>query len=110
MPFFLAGTIFAIFGIIKMLTLPKILFYTTGEEPLMESTLYFEGIKRDCILALLDKGEFSKLKSMAKQNSNLPIKVEMHETVSGSIVAYRVYSFIPYTYEPITDFLIYKKP
>ena len=58
---------------------------------------------------MLEKGEFTKLKSEAKERNSMPIKVEMYETASGSIVLYRVYNFIPYIYEPLTDYIVYKK-
>ena len=109
MPIIFAGIILTIFGITKLFTLPKVLFHITSEETLYENIMYFESEKKSSVLAMLEKGEFTKLKSQAKEKNSLPIKVEMYETASGSIVLYRVYNFIPYTYEPITDYLIFKK-
>lgn len=109
MPVLFAAIILTIFGITKLFTLPKVLFHITSEETFTENTLYFESEKKNSVLAMLEKGEFTKLKSEAKERNSMPIKVEMYETASGSIVLYRVYNFIPYTYEPVTDYIVYKK-
>ena len=109
MPVLFAAIILTIFGIVKLFTLPKVLFHIASEETFAENTLYFESEKKNSVLAMLEKGEFTKLKSEAKDRNSMPIKVEMYETASGSIVLYRVYNFIPYTYEPVTDYIVYKK-
>ena len=109
MPVLFAAIILTIFGIVKLFTLPKVLFHIASEETFAENTLYFESEKKNSVLAMLEKGEFTKLKSEANDRNSMPIKVEMYETASGSIVLYRVYNFIPYTYEPLTDYIVYKK-
>ena len=109
MPLIFLGSVQLILGVIKLFAMPKVLFYTTNEEEFSEEFLFFDSNERSTVLEMLDKGEFTKLKSKAHTSRNLPIKVELHSTPSESIVIYRVYNFIPYIYEPITEYKIRKK-
>jgi hypothetical protein len=109
MPLMFLGIVFFIFGVVKLMTMPKVLFHITSEEELSAKTLFFDSNEKNMVLDMLAKGEFTKLKSKARASNNLPVKVELYSTVSESIVLYRAYSFVPYTYEPITEYEVYKK-
>ena len=44
-----------------------------------------------------------------KKKTSYPLRVELYTNQAGSIALYRVYHFVPYTYEPITEFEVYRK-
>lgn len=60
--------------------------------------------KEYCVIEDLDY-----LMTKDRMNDNLPIKVTIYATPSNSIAICRAYHFVPYSYEPITEYKVIKK-
>ena len=78
-------------------------------EILREEDLYFNLKEKSSVIDMLRNGELTKLRTVAMDSANYPLRVELYTNQAGSIALYRVYHFVPYTYEPITDFEVYRK-
>lgn len=109
MPLLLVAIITAVFGVAKIFNMPTVLVYEPHNEILNEEELFFDIKEKNSVTDLLRNGELTKLRSQAKDSSNHPLKVELHTTQSGSITIYRVYHFVPYTFEPLTGYEVIKK-
>jgi ABC-type transport system involved in multi-copper enzyme maturation permease subunit len=110
MPVMFIAIILGILGIAKIFTMPKVLVYEPNNEDLKEEELYFDSGERNNVMQLLKCGDISHLRAIAKDTSNHPLMVELVTTSSESIAIYRVYHYVPYTYEPLTEYEVYKKP
>lgn len=98
--------IFALARLFKNSTVYK--YKPTGE--VMESdTIYFEVSQQEFVEQSLRNGEFRKLKEMARNNSTLSLLVELYSTRSDSAGMFRIYTYVPHTYEPIGPMEFYKK-
>ena len=109
MPVLLVAFVTAIFGVAKIFNMPTVLVHEEHNEILNEEELFFDIKEKNEVIELLRKGEFSKLRSLAKDNSNYPLKAELYATPSGNIALFRVYHFVPYSFEPLTEYEVYKK-
>ncbi len=109
MPVLLVAFVTAVFGVAKMFNQPTALVYEPHNEILNEEELFFDIKEKNNVIELLRNGEFTRLRSQAKDSSNHPLKVELYATQSGSIAIYRVYHFVPYTFEPLTGYEVYKR-
>ena len=58
---------------------------------------------------MLRNGEFNRLRAQAKEGNTQPVKAELYTTPSGNIAIYRVYHFVPYSFEPVTEYEVYRK-
>ncbi|MBE6295969.1 MAG: hypothetical protein E7086_05640 [Bacteroidales bacterium] len=109
MPVLLVAFVTAVFGVAKMFNQPTALVYEPHNEILNEEELFFDIKEKNNVIELLRNGEFTRLRSQAKDSSNHPLKVELYATQSGSIAIYRVYHFVPYTFEPLTGYEVCKR-
>lgn len=109
MPIMFIAIIIGIFGLAKMFITPKVLVYDATNEILNEEELYFDSCDKNNVMQLLSTGDIKHLRVLAKENGNHPLLVEIHTGASESVILYRVYHYIPYTYEPLTEYEIYKK-
>lgn len=109
MPLLLVAVVTGIFGIAKMFNMPTVLLYGEKKEPMNEEELFFDIKAKNSVLEMLRNGEFTKLRAEAKDGSNYPLKVELYSTEKGNVAIYRIYHFIPYTYEALTEYNLYKK-
>lgn len=109
MPVLLVAFVTAVFGVAKMFNQPTALVYEPHNEILNEEELFFDIKEKNNVIELLRNGEFTRLRLQAKDSSNHPLKVELYATQSGSIAIYRVYHFVPYTFEPLTGYEVYKR-
>lgn len=109
MPIMFIAIIIGIFGLAKMFMTPKVLVYDATNEILNEEELYFDSCDKNNVMQLLSTGDIKHLRAVAKENGNHPLLVEIHTGASESVILYRVYHYIPYTYEPLTEYEIYKK-
>ena len=98
-----------IIAVISFVTRKRYMVYATTGEMLGEYKIFFKTQEREKVLSLLEKGKFNEVIVYEKNDTNLPIKVEIYTTPSNSITIYRVYNFVPYTYEPITEFIVCQK-
>ena len=87
----------------------KDLIYATTGEKLQEHELFFEQNELDKVINMTSKGDIATLMAKAKSSDSLPVKVDMLATESYSIALCRVYRFIPYTYEAVTEYMVIKK-
>lgn len=109
MPIMFIAIIIGIFGLTKMFMTPKVLVYDATNEILNEEELYFDSCDKNNVMQLLSSGDIKHLRAVAKENCNHPLLVEIHTGASESVILYKVYHYIPYTYEPLTEYEIYKK-
>ena len=109
MPMLLIAFVLLIIGIIKSFMGDKTLIYTLTGEELKERELFFEQNELDKVINIIIKGDISALEVKAKSSESLPVKVDMLATESYSIALCRVYRFIPYTYEAVTEYMVIKK-
>ena len=109
MPVLLVGAIIGIFGIAKIFNLPTMLVYGDDKEVLHEEELYFDLKDKNMVTEMLRNGELAKLRAESKDSSNYPLKARIFTNQKGSFILYRIYHFVPYTFEPVTEFEVYKK-
>ena len=109
MPLIFISTMLFIYGIAKFFSTDKIYIHTPSEEEMKMQILYFDSKEKYSIIDMLRKGETDKIKEKGSDNCDLPVKVELYSTDSGSIALYRVYNYIPYTFEPMTEYEVVKK-
>lgn len=109
MPVLLLAVVLAIFGIAKILNKPTVLVSEHHNEILREEELYFDLKDKNAVISMLRNGELRKLRAEAKESANYPLKVALFANQQGTIAVFRVFHFVPYTFEPVTDFEIYKK-
>ena len=96
-------------GIAKIFNMPMVIVDESHNEILREEELYFNLKDKSSVTEMLRRGEITKLRTVAMDSVNYPLKVELYTNQAGTIALYRVYHFIPYTYEPVTDFEIYRE-
>ena len=109
MPMLLIAFVLLVIGVIKSFMGDKTLIYTLTGEELKERELFFEQNELDKVINIIIKGDISALEVKAKSSESLPVKVNMLTTDSYSITLCRVYRFIPYTYEAVTECTVIKK-
>lgn len=109
MPMLLIAFVLLVIGIIKSFTGGKKLIYATTGEKLQEHELFFEQNELDKVINMTTKGDIATLMAKAKRSDSLPVKVDMLATESYSIALCRIYRFIPYTYEAVTEYMVIKK-
>ena len=109
MPMLLIAFVLLVIGVIKSFTGDKELIYATTGEKLQEHELFFEQNELDKVINMTTKGDIATLMAKAKSSDSLPVKVNMLATESYSIALCRVYRFIPYTYEAVTEYMVIKK-
>ena len=109
MPMLLIACILLVIGIIKLFIGNKIMIYALTGEQLQKRELFFEQNELDKVMNIIAKGEIATLEAKAKSSDNLPVKVKMLTTGSYSVALCRVYRFIPYTYEAVTEYMVIKK-
>ena len=109
MPVLLLAFVTAVYGVARILNMPTVLVHEPHNEILNEEELFFDIKEKSNVIELLRTGEFTRLRSQAKDSSNYPLKVELYSTPSGSMTIYRVYHFIPYAFEPLTGYEVCKK-
>lgn len=109
MPVLLLAVVLGIFGIAKIFNMPMVIVDESHNEILREEELYFNLKDKSGVTEMLRRGEITKLRTVAMDSVNYPLKVELYTNQAGTIALYRVYHFIPYTYEPVTDFEIYRE-
>lgn len=109
MPVLLLAFVTAVYGVARILNMPTVLVHEPHNEILNEEELFFDIKEKSNVIELLRTGEFTRLRSQAKDSSNYPLKVELYSTPSGSMTIYRVYHFVPYSFEPVTEYEVYRK-
>lgn len=109
MPLLLIASVIAVFGIAKIINLPNVLVMGEKKEELREEELYFDLKEKNHVLETLRSGSLSKLRAEAKDNSNYPLKARVFSNEKGDFIMFRIYHFVPYTFEPVTEFEVYKK-
>ncbi len=109
MPTLMIAFILATIGIIKLFITSKSLIYQPTNEKLTKRELFFELSMKELVSNMVEKEDIDYLLSKDRMNDNLPIKVTLHATASKSIIICRAYHFVPYSYEPITEYKIIKK-
>lgn len=109
MPILMIAFILATIGIIKLFITSKSLIYQPTNEKLRKRELFFELSMKEPVTKMVEKEDIDYLQSKDRMNDNLPIKVTLYATASKSIIICRAYHFIPYSYEPITEYKIIKK-
>lgn len=109
MPVLFIAILLFIFGTVKLFNMPTAMVHNPSNEELHKEELFFEANLRNSVLDMLRNGDFSKLRANAMDNSNHPLKVELYCTASGKFAAYRVYHYVPYAFEPLTEYETYKK-
>ena len=103
------SAILFIYGIAKLMSAQKVYTYIPTKEELRMQILYFENKEKHNIVEMLRKGDIDRIKSTGASNYDLPIKVELYSTESGKVALYRIYHYIPYTMEPLTDYEVFRK-
>lgn len=109
MPAILLSFTLGIIAVTNFVTRKGYMVYAPTGEELKEYKIFFESREREKVLSLLEKEKFNEVIVYEKNDTNLPIKVELSTTPSNSIAIYRVYNFVPYAYEPITETIVCKK-
>lgn len=109
MPTTMIAFILAAVGIAKLFVTSKSLLYRPTNETLAKRELFFELNMRDLVKQTVEEGDLDYLMTKDRMNDNLPIKVTIYATPSNSIAICRAYHFVPYSYEPITEYKVIKK-
>lgn len=109
MPVLLLAVIMVVFGVAKILNMPSVLVSELHNEILKEEELYFDLKDKNNVIAMLRNGELKRLRAEAKESANYPLKAVVFSNQNGTIALFRVFHFVPYTFEPVTEFEIYKK-
>ena len=92
-----------------MFNSPTVLVHEPHNEILKKEELFFDIKDKNSVIEMLRKGEFQRLRSQAKDSNNYPLKAELFYTPSGNIAIFRVYHFVPYAFEPLTEYEVYNK-
>lgn len=108
-PVLFIAIIILIFGIAKIFTMPDVLVYNPSNEELNEEELYFGSDEKNNVIRLLREGDIAGLRSIAKKDSNQPLMVELYTVNSVKTSIYRIYHYVPYAYEPLTGYEVYKR-
>lgn len=109
MPILFIAILLFIFGAVKLFNMPTAMVHDPSNEELHKEELFFEAGLKSSVLDMLRNGNFAKLRASAMDNSNHPLKVELYCTASGKFAAFRVYHYVPYEFEPLTDYEIFQK-
>ena len=109
MPTLLISFVLVVIGVIKFFVADKSLIYSPTGEILKRHELFFEQKDKENIASLLAKQDMAGIMAKAKSSDNLPIKVDIYTTDSHSITLCRAYQFVPYNFEPITEYQVIKK-
>lgn len=80
----------------------------TGET-FNEETIYFHESDKEMVMENLKNGNFAELVKLARNNSTLALRVELFYTKNEEVGMYRISNYIPHTYQPITEFVLYRK-
>lgn len=105
---FLAILLFA-YGGGKFLSARKTYVHLLSDEELKKQVLYFDSKEKNNVMEMLRNGEIEKIINKGSANCDLPIMVELYATDSRNIAIYRVFAYIPYTFEPLTEYEIFKR-
>ena len=91
---------------IKKSFLSKKMVYGSAEKPMMKYELFLDDADTTCLSKDIAN---NCLKSMANAHrlTNGQNKVEVYATADGDFAALRIYRFVPYCYEPRTDWMFF---
>ena len=109
MPILLLGITLLITGITWVTKRETILIYRPTGEEMEEKILFLEGNMGDIAAELLKKGDINGVVERSREDGNGTIKVEICMAPSESIAIYRIYKYVPYMFEPITEYQVLKK-
>ena len=109
MPILLLGITLLITGITWMTKRETTLIYRPTGETMEEKILFLEGNMGDITAELLKKGDIDGVVERSREDGNGTIKVEICMAPSESIAIYRIYKYVPYMFEPITEYQVLKK-
>lgn len=109
MPVIVAAVIMAIYGIAKIISMPTVMVYDPTNEILHYEELYFDAKEKNSVMDMIHNSEIKRLRSQAKDSNNHPLMVELYITASESAFISRVYHYVPYSYEPLTEYEVYTK-
>ena len=109
MPVLLLAFVTAVYGVARILNMPTVLVHEPHNEILNEEALFFDSKEQGTVIGMLRNGEFNRLRAQAKEGNTQPVKAELYTTPSGNIAIYRVYHFVPYSFEPVTEYEVYRK-
>ena len=109
MPILLLGITLLITGITWMTKHETTLIYRPTGETMEEKILFLEGNMGDITAELLKKGDIDGVVERSREDGNGTIKVEICMAPSESIAIYRIYKYVPYMFEPLTEYLVLKK-
>ena len=109
MPIMLLGITLLITGITWIIKRETTLIYKPTDEVLEEKILFLEGNMGNIVTELLKKGDINGVIERSKEDGNGTIKVEICMAPSESIIIYRIYQYVPYMFEPITEYKVIKK-
>lgn len=109
MPLLLTGFVFMVVGVIRLFNNGKGYITTDTNEKLNEATLFFDNSQRAEVEETLRNGEFTKLHNIACKNGNQALMLELYCTKNNSTAIYRLYKYVPYSYEPAGEIGFYHK-
>lgn len=109
MPILLLGITLLITGITWVTKRETILIYRPTGEEMEEKILFLEGNMGDITAELLKKGDINGVVERSREDGNGTIKVEICMAPSESIAIYRIFKYVPYMFEPITEYQVLKK-
>ena len=109
MPILLLGITLLITGITWVTKRETILIYRPTGEEMEEKILFLEGNMGDIAAELLKKGDIDGVVERSREDGNGTIKVEICMAPSESIAIYRIYKYVPYMFEPTTEYQVLKK-
>ena len=109
MPILLLGITLLITGITWMTKRETTLIYRPTGETMEEKILFLEGNMGDITAELLKKGDIDGVVERSREDGNGTIKVEICMAPSESIAIYRIYKYVPYMFEPLTEYQVLKK-
>ena len=109
MPILLLGITLLITGITWMTKRETTLIYRPTGETMEEKILFLEGNMGDITAELLKKGDINGVVERSREDGNGTIKVEICMAPSESIAIYRIYKYVPYMFEPLTEYQVLKK-
>lgn len=101
--------IMTVYGIAKIISMPTVMVYDPTNEILHYEELYFDAKEKNSVMDMIHNSEIKRLRSQAKDSNNHPLMVELYITASESAFISRVYHYVPYSYEPLTEYEVYTK-